>query len=157
MGKLIDLTGQRFGRLVVVERAANYIYRPNVQFAQWRCRCDCGAETVAQGNRLRTGHTQSCGCKQRDVVTARNLTHGEGSRRDGLSPEYQVWRGMRERCTNPKHLSYRWYGARDIKVCERWENSFENFLADMGRRPGPEYSIDRKDGGGDYTPDNCRW
>ncbi len=140
MGRLhIDLVGMRFGRLLVESRVSG-------GRARWTCRCDCGAVTIVRGDSLRRGVTKSCGCYQRD----RLLRHGEctGSLR---SAEHRIWTGMLSRCKRDPR-----YAGRGITVCERWI-VFENFLADMGRRPTPTHSLDRIDNDRGYEPDNCRW
>lgn len=149
----IDITGQRFGRLVVLRRDG---YR--CKQATWHCRCDCGAETSTQGSHLRSGHTLSCGCLGREHAVAASRSsswkhgHGHGMR----SPTYRSWISMKTRCTNPSVPHYHYYGGRGIRVCERWEK-FENFLADMGLRPAGT-SLDRyPNNSGNYEPGNCRW
>jgi len=142
-----DIAGQRFGRLVAVERVASTRHGA----ARWRFRCDCGNEKTAPAYAARSGHIKSCGCLMREVNgrrlralrTANRGTanhfykHGESSRRtrDGhrhRTPEYNCWHGMIGRCTRPSDTSWKKYGARGIKICERWRNSFVDFLADMG-------------------------
>jgi hypothetical protein len=91
---------------------------------------------------------ESCGCKRIDAIT----THGQYR-----TPEYEAWRSIIQRCTNPNHKSWHRYGGRGITVCERWLDSFENFLEDMGKRPGPGYDIDREKNNGSYEKSNCRW
>lgn len=118
----------------------------------WECRCDCGTQRLVQGGNLRGGRTLSCGCYNSDVVTARNTTHGMADR-----AEYVIWAHMNDRCSNPNTERYRAYGGRGIKVCARWQNSFENFYADMGPRPSARHQIDRIDNDGDYEPGNVRW
>lgn len=150
MTKLVDLTGQRFGRLIVIRRS------PSSKRVNWLCQCDCGGECSPTTYCLRSGRTQSCGCIQRERTGAAarisSRTHGKTD-----TPEYRSWSAMRSRCTNPHSTGYDRYGGRGIKVCDRWLNSFEQFLADMGHRHSAKYSLDRIDQDGDYEPINCRW
>lgn len=112
------------------------------------CRCACGTERSVLIGALRTGASKSCGCLSSDTA-----------RRHGMSttPEHVLWRAINQRCHNPKHSSYRNYGARGIHVCDKWRRSFEAFFADVGRRPSPELTLDRRDNDGHYEPDNVRW
>ena len=154
----IDLTGQRFGRLSVIASAGVVLTgKTNKKFSLWLCRCECGNETKVRGIKLRSGHTSSCGCLSRERASTSKLRHGENSRRHGMTAEYRCWAAVKTRCMNPKASGYDQYGGRGIQVCDRWK-TFENFLADMGRKPSPEHSIDRyPDGDGNYEPGNCRW
>jgi hypothetical protein len=142
------MIGTRFGRLVVFEVGpALYARRTK----SWTVRCDCGrTKTVAEGSLVR-GRTTSCGCARAEANSARNRTHGLSQ-----SPEYRVWTGMKSRCQNPAERAYEGYGGRGILVCERWQK-FENFLADMGPRPSPRHTIERRDVNGHYEPGNCMW
>ena len=140
-----DLVGQRFGRLTVV-KLAGYCTRTNGQkLYLWKCRCDCGKETVVRGEFLKNGSVRNCGCGR--------VAHGESKTR-----LYKIWRGMKDRCTREKHKSWHNYGGRGIRVCDEWKNSFEAFrdwaLANGYR---DDLSIDRINNDGNYEPGNCRW
>lgn len=145
-----ELTGQRFGRLTILGRAPSRGTRPH-----WRCRCDCGNEREIQQHFLSVGRTKSCGCKKTEEIAMRNMRHG-AAYRSRTYPEYSAWAGMIQRCTNARNRAFPHYGGRGIFVCDRWK-SFNNFLADLGRRPSSRHSIERDDNDRGYSPDNCRW
>lgn len=142
MSKAIDLTGQRFGRLVALEPTEERSDKKIV----WCCLCDCGNEAFVISSHLRSGHSKSCGCLKKDSSTV----HGMYKTR-----EYNAWDGMIQRCENPNCTAYKDYGARGISVCKRW-HIFENFYADMGECP-KGLTIDRINNDGNYEPGNCKW
>jgi len=143
--KAIDLTGQRFERLVVTGRAPNKSEKDSN--ARWHCKCDCGRMCIAYGQDLRRGKFKSCGCLNAERI----YKHGQSR-----TKAYRTWLAMRQRCENPKNVSYPKYGGAGIVVCSRWM-LYENFHADMGDAPTGRHTIDRIDGTKGYEPGNCRW
>lgn len=142
---MADLKGKRYGRLKVLRRAGRSDLEGR---SRWWVRCKCGTErTMAQASLTSRG-VKSCGCAQREAVTK----HGGSS-----TPEYRVWRDMVQRCTNPNAPNYERYGARGIRVCARWRDSFASFLKDVGRRPSSKHQLDRVNGRYGYSPGNCAW
>lgn len=152
MTALCDITGVVFGRLTVIERAPNNAGGK----AMWRCGCSCGSVVVTCGKDLRGGRSRSCGCLPVDSAKKRFTSHGH-YRGHRPSAEYCAWQNMKKRCANPRGHEIQVYAARGIKVCDRWENSFEAFLEDMGPRPSGRHSIDRIENQKGYEPGNCRW
>ena len=150
-GNFIDIAGQRFGRLVVLEIASTIRH-----VIRWKCKCDCGNIRNVVGSSLRSGKTKGCGqCTRVGRSGSQNPMFTHGMRK---TPEYIAWRAMLSRCYNKKHIGWKRYGGRGVKVCERWRTDFFAFFSDMGARPTPQHTLDRfPNKNGDYDPSNCRW
>lgn len=151
-----NLVGNSYGRLTVIsfnkkeKRKAHYRYF-------WDCRCQCGnIVSCVNIDNLRSGHTRSCGCLNIEATIERSTIHG-CAKTGKRTAEHVIWANMLNRCSNVNSSHYNDYGGRGIKVCDRWKNSFENFLLDMKLRPSRFHSLDRINNDGNYELPNCRW
>lgn len=155
MGRALDLTGERYGRLLCLRMVRRDGRR------DWEVRCDCGTIKVVRTTHLRHMGVKSCGCARSEACAERNTRHGQSK-----SPTYVAWTNMKARCYDENKPGYELWGGRGIRVCGRWLESYEAFVQDVGERPdnppgwtsrAPYYSLDRIDNNGDYAPGNVRW
>jgi hypothetical protein len=147
MSTFKDLTGKKFGRLVVTGQAPS-----RGKGTRWECVCDCGGNTIVFVSNLTRGHTTSCGCWARESTKRRMTTHGRTR-----TAEHDAWMEIKKRCTDENYKQRDDYGGRGISICEEWTNNFSAFLSHIGLRPSPEHSVDRIDNDGNYEPGNVRW
>ena len=143
-----DLNGNKYNRLTVVSCAGN----DKNSCRLWNCICDCGKKIVVRSGSLLSGHTKSCGCYNIEKIKQRTTIHGYHGQK-----EYVTYKCMVNRCYDKKNASYLGYRGKGITVCDRWLNSYENFLLDMGKMPSANHSLDRIYNEGNYEPSNCKW
>lgn len=146
--KLIDRTGDVYGRLTVIK-----FWKNTDHGSTWVCRCNCGVRVVVAGHHLSQGRQKSCGCLHRE---GKPPVHGHAGRKTETR-EYQTWLRMIQRCENDKHPDFPRYGGRGITICPEWRADYAAFFAHVGKRPKGAYSIDRIDNEGGYAPGNVRW
>lgn len=143
---------EKYNYLTIVSTFQGKIHPTSQKRMLSKCICDCGQEMIATYYDVKAGKTQSCGCKKWDTIKKANTIHGLCE-----SKEFHAWNALKGRCYNKNNNRYKNYGARGITVCDRWLESFQNFITDMGEAPSKRHSIERKDNNKNYEPGNCRW
>jgi hypothetical protein len=153
--RIIINQDDKFGKLTVIKEVEPRITAKGIKERRVECICDCGNLKNVMISRLKNGLVKSCGCLQKEIIRKINIdTKTKYNVKN--NPSYKIWCYMKTRCYNKNNKDYKHYGGRGIIICDRWKNSFENFLNDMGEKP-EGYSIDRINVDGNYEPSNCRW
>jgi len=151
----IDLSGKRYGRWLVVAYSGPRKPGITTSGSTWLCRCDCGTERSGIGyTALVSGHSKSCGCLRRETASKAAKYHDKPADHHAI---YSIWQGIKTRCYNTDHPTFKGYGARGIKMCDEWLNDFTAFYQGIGPRPSKQFSLDRRDNNGNYEPGNTRW
>jgi hypothetical protein len=148
--KVKNIIGMTYGKLTIVKEVDPDFDSWNRKIRKVECVCECGGSRITRLSALRYGATKSCGCILKERKN--RLRHASS-----FTSEYRSYYGMKGRCGNPNHYEYKRYGGRGIKVCDRWLESYENFINDIGPKPSPKHSLDRIDVDGNYEPGNVRW
>lgn len=154
MPKIVNLTGKKIGKLTVIKKQGKDKWGQII----WVCQCSCGNITQVLTKNLTSGNTKSCGCYRREKIKKLNKINKRKGKEIGTNhPLYKTWCGMKQRCYNKNHYSYKNYGGRGIRVSKSWYHSFEQFVKDMGDKPTNKHTIERIDNDKGYCKSNCKW